>query len=350
MKKTGLLLILLLATFISTAQVQSYYSDVDLTKRGMDLKNELATKIINTHTTQLSYSDLWNVLKQTDEADDDASKVYLIYGWENGSDSDCHNDRERDKNDNGGSAANCDWNREHVYPKSLGTPPLGTSGPGSDAHHVRPADVSLNGHRGNKLFADGSGHAGTVNGQYWYPGDEWKGDVARIILYMYLRYGSQCLPSNVGVGNQVASDPDMVDIFLQWNADDPPSAAEDRRNNLLENIQGNRNPFIDNPYLATLIWGGPQAQDRWQMSLSGNHFDNQVNIYPNPAHDKIHIDVPGETYYMTITDTTGKVILWQHGIDEKRVWNIGDLPDDIYFIIIRTDKGESVKKLVKQSH
>ncbi len=55
----------------------------------------------------------------------------------------------------------------------------------------------------------------------------------------------------------------MPNIFLEWNEEDPVSEFERTRNNVLQSIQGNRNPFIDNPYLATRIWGGPQAPDTW---------------------------------------------------------------------------------------
>ncbi len=79
-----------------------------------------------------------------------------------------------------------------VYPKAKGTPNLGTSGPGADGHHLRPSDVAFNSDRGSTKFSNGTGNAGNQNNG-WYPGDEWKGDVARIMMYMYLRYGDQCL-------------------------------------------------------------------------------------------------------------------------------------------------------------
>src|SRR5690606_34635606 len=174
-------------------------------------------------------------------------------GWESGNDNVDNNDRSRDKFNNGGN--NGQWNREHTYVQSLGTPVLGDTGPGADAHHMRASDVQRNNMRGNLLFAAGSGTSGTVPGG-WYPGDEWKGDVARMILYMYLRYGSQCLPSNVTTGSAVATDSNVPLLLLQWNAEDPVSPYEDQRNTYLGNAanmygQGNRNPFIDNPYLAT---------------------------------------------------------------------------------------------------
>ena len=245
---------------------QSYYNDVNLNLTGITLKQELATKIISTHTRFLSYSEIWDASKITDVNPQNNQEVLLIYGWENGSDADVTNDRTRGINNNGGNVG--EWNREHVYSRSLGTPNLGEAGPGSDAHHLRPSDTQKNSSRGNTKFASGSGSvSGSSNGG-WYPGDEWKGDVARMMMYMYLRYDDRCLPTNVGFGDSSSTPDDMIDLFLQWNAEDPVSDVEKQRNSYHENTtnpfaQGNRNPFIDNPRLATRIWGGPEAEDIW---------------------------------------------------------------------------------------
>ena len=273
--KHKLLFFLLIASLSIFSQVPSYYNDVNLNLSGSALKNELATKIINTHTTNLSYTPgVWNALKQTDLDPNDPSKVLLIYGYSD-TDGNYVTDRTRDKDANGGTAGT-QWNREHVYAKSLGNPNLGTSGPGADAHHLRPADISFNSQRGSKKFANGAGNAGSVSGG-WYPGDEWKGDVARMMMYMYLRYGNQCLPTGVGTGSTMASDANMLAMFIQWNVDDPVSDFEKQRNPILEGIQGNRNPFIDNPAFATEIWGGPQAED---LFGGGSGSDTQAPTAP----------------------------------------------------------------------
>lgn len=252
------LLTLLLAT-IGYAQAPSYYNGTDVSATGQTLKTNLANLITNTHVTDLSYTPgVWDALKQTDLDPTNANNVFLIYGY-NDTDSDVTNDRTRSKDNNGGG--NGQWNREHTYPKSLGNPNLGTSGPGADAHHLRASDVQFNGTRGSRPYIDDSGVAKAINNGF-YPGDEWKGDVARMMMYMYLRYGNRCLPNTVGLGNSSYS-PEMRDIFLEWNAEDPVSQVEKNRNVLLEGIQGNRNPFIDNPAFATTIWGGPQAEDRF---------------------------------------------------------------------------------------
>ena len=252
MKRQLLFLLLSCYSFILLAQ-QSYYDDVNINLTGLSLRDALATKITNTHTNNLTYSSIWDASMVTDVNPTNSGQVLLIYGWENGSDGDLTNDRERGINDNGGSVGQ--WNREHVYANSLGTPDLDQAGidgpPYADAHNLRPADGQRNSSRGNKLFISGSGNSGAVS-TGWYPGDEWKGDVARMMMYMYLRYDTRCLPSNVGIGDNSGTPDDMIDLFLQWNAEDPVSAIEVQRNDYHGNTsnmyaQGNRNPFIDNP-------------------------------------------------------------------------------------------------------
>lgn len=261
MKKSLLLLAFLCVNSIVFAQIPSYYDDVNLNLQGQSLQSELSTKVTQTHTTFLSYTPgVWEALQAADLDPNNANNVLLIYGYDD-TDGNTLTDRSRDKNLNGGSAG--EWNREHAYPRSLGNPNLGSEGPGADAHHIRPSDIQLNAQRSNRKYAAGSGNAGITAQGHFYPGDEWKGDVARMMLYMYIRYNTRCLPSNVGIGNAVASDANMIDLFLTWNVEDPVSAFEDSRNAVLAGVQGNRNPFIDNPAFATQIWGGPQAEDRF---------------------------------------------------------------------------------------
>ncbi|MFL1895662.1 endonuclease [Aquimarina sp. 2-A2] len=274
MKKFLPFLMLIVAAF-TYSQVPAYYNDVNINLTGTALKNELTNKVTNTHTTFLSYTPgVWDALKQSDLDPAGSGKVILIYGF-NDTDGNSTTDRTRGVNNNGGGST--DWNREHVYPKSLGNPNLGTTGPGADAHHLRPSDVQRNSSRGSRKFAAGSGNSGTTAQGHWYPGDEFKGDVARMMLFMYIRYGNRCLPTNVAVGSTAASDSNMVELLLQWNAEDPVSQLELQRNPILENIQGNRNPFIDNPAFATSIWGGPQAEDRFG---GGTQTDTQAPTIP----------------------------------------------------------------------
>ncbi|WP_027382436.1 endonuclease [Epilithonimonas caeni] len=235
----------------------SYYSGVNFNKTKNELKSELATLITTTHTKTISYSELQTLLKSSDVDPQNPSNLLLIYG------SQASGTHQRSR------AINGSWNREHVYAKSKGTPNLGTSGPGADGHHLRPADNTLNSTRGSLLFDDGTGATAykTSRGG-WYPGEEWKGDVARILMYMYVRYNTRCLPLNITM-NPATYSSDFPDILLKWNVEDPVSDFERQRNNVVANTQHNRNPFIDNPYLATVIWGGPAAQNTWPDTFNG---------------------------------------------------------------------------------
>ncbi len=54
------------------------------------------------------------------------------------------------------------------------------------------------------------------------------------------------------------------ELFIKWNIEDPVSDFEKQRNNVIQEAQKNRNPFIDNPYLATMIYGGEAAENKWE--------------------------------------------------------------------------------------
>ncbi len=276
-----LFLILMFSVNVLLTAQQDYYNDVDLSKTGLALKEELAIKIISTHTNTLDYTPgVWEACKATDVNPENSTEVLLLYGYSaSGTTA-----RTRGINNNGGN--NDNWNREHVYPKSLGEPNLGTSGAGADAHNLRPCDPRTNSNRSNKKFNSGTGNARSVSGG-WYPGEEWKGDTARMLMYMYLRYEAQCLPKNVANGTVNTVDQNMIDLLLEWNAEDPVSEVEEQRNTYHGDTsntyaQGNRNPFIDNPFLATKIWGGPNAEDKWATASVKKNSLSKVTIYPNP--------------------------------------------------------------------
>lgn len=274
----------------------SYYSNIDFTKRGNALKSELTTLITRTHQREINYYELKELMKTSDVDPDNPNNLLLIYG----SESTGKHQRSRAINDKS-------WNREHVYAKSKGTPNLGTSGPGADGHHLRPADIDLNQDRGNLLFDDGNGvRAGRTSRGGWYPGDEWKGDVARILMYMYVRYGNRARPLNITFGPSTYAQ-DFPDILLKWNVEDPVSEFEKKRNNVVANTQKNRNPFIDNPYLATLIWNGPAAQNTWPDTINdGGVEDTKAPSIPND---------------LVVTDTTASSITftWNQSTDNYSV-------------------------------
>jgi len=349
------------AQVVPPTELTSYYANVDFNNTGLNLKNGttstngLSYTTINKHSNFLSYSQVWDALKITDEDPNNGANVLLLYGWDDNGSITEH--RSRSKNDNGGNVG--DWNREHTYPQSLGTPALGSSGPGSDALMLRPSDVQRNGQRGNQIFANKStgqypnGESGNVtNG--WYPGDEWKGDCARIIMYMYLRYGNQCLPSNVGDGSNAGAGDDMMALFLQWNAEDPvvDGGFEDARNNYHDSnatyAQGNRNPFIDNPYLATLIWGGPDAQNRWEDLSTDEFQNNTIKLFPNPISGNTLTISTQKPLEVEVYDILGKRVLQTEVNATMNTMNVSQLRKGVYLIKLKSDEGIITKKLIKQ--
>ena len=357
MKKNYILLFLLSLTICvaqNGAPATPYYNGFNWNQTGTALKNALATKITTTHVNELTYSQVWDALRIVDLDPTNSANVQLIYGWENGSDGDVTNDRTRNKFNNGGNVG--EWNREHVFAQSLGNPDLGQSGPGADAQMLRASDVQRNGARGNRKFAAGSGIQSAAVGVNWYPGDEWKGDCARIIMYMYLRYGNQCLPTYVTAGSTNATDANMVDLLLQWNAEDPVSTYEDTRNTYLGNAnntygQGNRNPFIDNPYLATVIWGGPVAQNRWpSIFLSTEDFMslNEIAVYPNPSNNqKINIETEISLDTIELINLNGQLVQMINKPQfTNNTYSLENLPQGFYLLRLSSENQSVTKKVI----
>ncbi|GGG33111.1 hypothetical protein GCM10011344_37540 [Dokdonia pacifica] len=304
--------IILLFTTICAIQLhaqQPYYDDVDLSLTGLDLYLELQLKL-SVFNEDYTYGDVRDSFLITDVDPTNSNDVLLVYGF-NDTDGDCTTDRTRDSDNFGGDP--CEYNREHVFPRSRSEPPMGdavnsATGIVADPHNLRPSDVQRNGNRGSKKFDNGSGNSGDVNSGNWYPGDEWKGDVARIIMYMYVRYGEQCLPEFTGIGS-TQGDTDMLQVFLNWNVEDPVSEVEQQRNPQLEIEYGSRNPFIDNPSFATLIWGGPPAEDPFDLLSTDEFSIPSLEMYPNPASASVSITTTQPLQAIAIYDITGKLVL-----------------------------------------
>ncbi|ASW55572.1 endonuclease [Plantactinospora sp. KBS50] len=225
----------------------TYYKNA-VGRTGPALRSSLHT-IIKVQTT-LSYDGVWDALRDTDQDPANSANVILLYTG-----------RSQSKTSNGGGAD--DWNREHVWAKSHGD--FGTAtGPGTDVHHLRPTDVSVNSQRGNKDFDSGGSAVAEAPGCYtdadsFEPRDAVKGDVARMIFYMAIRYegddGWPDLEPNDAVSNGSAPRIGRLSKLLAWNDLDPPDAFEQRRNQrIYERWQGNRNPFVDHPEWARSIW------------------------------------------------------------------------------------------------
>ncbi|MFC4354186.1 endonuclease [Chryseomicrobium palamuruense] len=196
----------------------------------------------------LSYNQVWTALKYTDEDPNNTNNVKLFYSG-----------ISRSKDLNGGNVGN--WNREHVWAQSHGN--FGTSnGPGTDIHHLRATDVQVNSSRGNLDFDWGG--SSVVNcpdckrdSDSFEPPTSVKGDVARMLFYMATRYEAEDgvdLELNEKVNNGTAPYHGKLSVLLEWHKLDPVDATEIERNNRIYEAQENRNPFIDNPQWAEMIW------------------------------------------------------------------------------------------------
>ena len=282
---------LIVACDAQNEYTDSYY-DATQNKYGADLKSALHN-IIKGHT-EYSYSDLWNILRDTDEDPNNTDNVILLYtGW------------SYDKYNNGGDPD--EWNREHVWAKSHGD--FGTSPPaGTDVHHIRPTDVSVNSKRGNLDFdnggteyIDGDGATGCYyDDDSWEPRDAVKGDVARMMYYMVVRYEGEegydlelvdYTPSTTG------NDPvfGKQSTLYQWHWIDSVDDWERRRNDrIYNNWQHNRNPFIDHPEFADRL-----------PSISGQPLEQGPEIAVAPV--SVDMGVIGfnsrSEYYIAIINT-----------------------------------------------
>ncbi|BDU51384.1 endonuclease [Haliovirga abyssi] len=227
-----------------------YYASIGADITGSALKAELNDIIDN--QTELTYSEVYDALVVTDRDPNNANNVIEIYTGKS---------IDGPKEYDGGKG----WNREHVWAKSHGD--FGTTkGPGTDLHHIRVADVSVNSARGNKEFDIG----GTPNSEAtecksdsdsWEPRDEVKGDIARMLFYMAVRYEGEHGEPDLKLSEDINDDPKApthgkLSVLLEWNKNDPVSETEIRRNNIIDkDYQHNRNPFIDHPEYANRIWG-----------------------------------------------------------------------------------------------
>lgn len=226
-----------------------YYQGVDSDLPKAKFRAQLHA-LIDNHRT-FSYGQLWNALAFTDQDPNKPKNVRLFYtGW------------SRSREDHG--ARSNQWNREHVWAKSRGDfdtrPPAGT-----DLHHIRPTDVSVNRARsslpfdnGGESFVDRDGRTKNklARNKSWEPFDEVKGDVARMLFYMAVRYENRPDLEVVENSPNQTRKPEIgrLSVLIKWHKQDPPSKFESTRNQRVFELQRNRNPFIDHPEWVAKIF------------------------------------------------------------------------------------------------
>ena len=239
----------------------TYYSDKNIAldgTGGMDgtIRTSLSSK--NRPADYYTYggysvgNNLSTVLQKADEDPDNPSNMIYFYT----------------RNSVTKTAANADantiiWNREHVWCQSLSNDNWGKTEAGTDILHLRPTYAYTNNSRGDKPYGDNN-HSGELkyNGMtYGYadklpnfePIDSVKGDVARIIMYVWATYTGYPGYNDISIGDIIES----YDTLIKWHTMDKPDVLEGNRNDYCEkqSIQGNRNPFVDHPELAWKIFG-----------------------------------------------------------------------------------------------
>ena len=352
MRKT---LILLLLPIITLAQIpENYYLSAENTADDV-LKYEL-NQIIDEHTT-FSYSssstDTWDILSETDRDPNNPDNVIMLYSGIS------INAAQEYNNTNG-------WSREHVWAKSRGD--FGTDrGPGTDVHALRPLDVSTNSTRSNRGFdncttciivydkwGNDTGSFRDANDFSFEPRPEVKGDVARMLFYMAVRYEGYDTYVNLELSENILPNTDKTPFhgiqstLLDWHRNDPVDAWEENRNDIIFNdYQNNRNPFIDHPELAEHIWGNKIGIVWTNSSLSTNEEELiTLNLYPNPTTTDVFISGLTETATIEIYDVLGeKISIQTIDVNQNKI-DVSQLKSGVYLFKISESDNSTLKRVL----
>ncbi len=281
MKKSLSFLVFFTLAFSSIAQIPSGYYQGTENLEGTALRAALH-EIIDNHTS-VSYTSLWTHFQQTDKKAN--GKVWDMYSDVPGGTPPYEFTFGSDQCGNYGQESDC-YNREHSWPQSW----FNSQSPmTSDLFHLYPTDGYVNGRRSNYPFgevgtATWTSQNGSKVGTCDYPGysgtvfepiDAYKGDFARTYFYMSTRYYTEDSGWETnGMVDGADLEPWAKNMLMEWHVNDPVSTKEINRNNAVYAIQQNRNPFIDEPEFAHLIF---------------------ADTYPAPVIDPFQVDTAYET-------------------------------------------------------
>lgn len=335
------------------AQPQAgYYTSSTLNgKNGRDL--ELALKAIVYQHTKIDYNSLWTAYKTTDPGPQDSipstytggktDLVYDMYAWM------AQFPKFYSDNDHSQTSG---FNREHCVPNSWWGGESGNAIAYTDLHHLVPGDGAANNAKGNYALGEyksgmtlvfpnstkqntsgntyvtadphnhtegefcnaaashvwkpaaASQYGGSAN--LYEPTDEYKGDFARMYLYVVCAYEGELTWQTNYMFSSDANKyttilPWAKELLLKWHRQDPVSDKERNRNNAVFGIQGNRNPFIDYPELVEYIWGDKSSQSFSLTNAVSAYSDEYKNQGKQPAkliitfHVKLGDDFTGLT-------------------------------------------------------
>ncbi len=326
---------------VASTQPAGYYDSLDGLS-GAALEQALQDIIADpTIVRAQTYSDIIDILGEADQNPANSNQVWLVY-----------TEQGRAKLDYQTTSNNFGtWNREHTFPRSLAgyssidldderdgkdiywtTEADSLRHGNSDAHALRAADGPENSSRGNQHYGQYNGPTGTLG--------SFKGDVARGVLYMQIRYnGLSIQPGYPSVSGQMGD----LNVLLDWHRNDPPDDFEMNRNNVVYEWQFNRNPFIDQPDLVEYIWGNQMGND-WSQPLSIPEFTAEtIKVYPNPVTDKLYVSGNKQKYNLAVFSAEGRVVLKQT-ISNNSYVDL-KLASGLYLVSIES-QGESITKKI----
>jgi endonuclease I len=319
------------------SQPAGYYSAAD-GRTGTELQQALHD-IIDNHT-ELSYAQLWTAFQTTDKKSD--GKVWDMYSDIPGGTPAYTYQFISDQCGNYSAEGDC-YNREHSFPKSWfdDLTPMYT-----DLFHLYPTDGKVNGMRGNYPFGVISNPTwistnGSRIGNCSYPGytgivfepvNGYKGDFARTYFYMATRYYKEdtgWTGSDMVTGSQPKDW--AIKMLMEWHKNDPVSQKERDRNEAVYALQGNRNPYIDDPAYADKIWGALNGTGEVRQSI------RQLNIFPNPAEDFITAELPEEEQHggkVIIADISGRIVFSGNCTGNPIKLDVSNLYSGIYILTV----------------
>ncbi len=317
----------------STADMNYYTSLNNLSGQG--LENAIQDIIADPNIVRAqNYGDVWAIVKEADQDPSNSLSVWLLYSEEG---------RSKTLQQTSTTSTGY-WNREHIYPQSRGGFSNGTSfySDGidfymntsadrlehghSDAHALRASDYTQNSIRSNKDFGEEYNSPSGSKGS-------WKGDVARSIFFMSIRYNALDVVSGNPDNSTVGQLGDL-DSLIVWHRQDPPDDFEMNRNNIVYNWQKNRNPFIDLPELAEYLWGN-KIGNYWNsnVGIEAKEFNERnIAFYPNPVINFIKLKNIENGEYQII-DLQSKIIT--SGEFNNSQINTSKVSPGIYFLMIK---------------
>ena len=287
-------------TFLSLFIVSLLFADIPVGyytnasgKSGAELKTSLY-QILKEHKRipyGSAYGSTWTVFRKSD--------VYPsgITGHPEGSIWDMYSDIVR-YFPSGQSGSNREMNIEHSAPKSWwgdSQSPFKKDA-SYDLHHLVPSDASANSAKSNYPLGEITGSVSFSNGvstvgiatigvtttRAFEPADEYKGDFARMSLYLVTCYQDYTW----SVTSMFASNtyPTLTDygksLLLKWHRQDPVSQKEKNRNEAVYSFQYNRNPFIDYPDLVEYIWGDHYGEIFYFGAGISTPIDGELYVAP----------------------------------------------------------------------